>query len=302
MATLEDVRQRVRQQMLGYTRDQQQISLLADSVNASVGELLLDSSTAGAISRGLVEIDDELVLIKSVDQSTGTAAVMGGALGRGREGSVPAAHSAGALVTMSPLMPRVAITNAINDTIQAMYPTLPITRTVEVTKLAPVFEYGVPAEAVGIHYVTNQTIGPSKIWHPAPRWRFNLNADPGDFPTGKSIQLMDDTVPGRAIRIVYFVQPNILSQPGDDFSVISGYPNSAQDVVAWGACARLVPSYETARLQGQSIEGTERANLVPPKAALTAADYYRQLYEAALERERNRFFDEAPSFSFYQGG
>lgn len=302
MATLEDVRQRVRQQMLGYTRDQQQIALLNTSINASVGEMVLDSSTVQAISRGLVEIDDELILIKSVDQTTGTATVMGGALGRGREGSTPAAHSAGALVTMSPVMPRISITNAINDTVRAMYPTLPITQAVEITKLAPVFEYAMPAEAVEIHYVTMQTTGPSQVWYPGPRFRWNSNADPTAFPSGKSIQLLDDVIPGRAMRVVYMVQPNVLSAPGDDFSAVTGYPDSAQDVVAWGACARLVPSYETARLQGQAVEGTERANLVPPRAALQAADYYRSLYEAALERERNRFYDSAPMFSFYQGG
>jgi hypothetical protein len=150
--------------------------------------------------------------------------------------------------------------------------------------------------------VVGETIGPSKIWFPMPRWRFNAHANTTDFPTGKSVQLMDDIVPGRIIRIAYFVEPNILSQPTDDFAAVTGYPNSAQDVVAWGACARLVPSYETARLQAQSVEGTERANLVPPRSALQTADYYRQLYESSLQRERDRFFAEQPMFSFWQGG
>lgn len=302
MPTLEDLRLRVRQQILGYSRDQQQISMLVNSVTPTDTALVLDTSTQTAVSRGLVEIDDELILIKSLDVSTGTAAVMGGVLGRGREGSSAAAHAAGALVTMSPVMTREAITESINDTVRAMYPTLPITKATEIIKLAPVFEYGLPAEAVGVHYITVQTIGPSKIWHPGPRWRYNPNSDTTAFPTGKSIQLMDDVVPGRAIRIIYMVEPGQMVNATDDFHTTTGYENTAQDVVIWGALARIVPSYETARLQAQSIEGTERDNLVPPKAALQAADYYRGLYMEALTRERNRFFDESPNFAFWQGG
>lgn len=302
MPTLEDLRLRVRQQILGYSRDQQQITMLLDGVTPTDTALVLDTSTQTAVSRGLVEIDDELILIKSLDISTGTATVMGGVLGRGREGSSAASHAAGALVTMSPVMTREAITEAINDTVRAMYPSLPITKATEIIKLAPVFEYGLPAEAVGVHYITVQTIGPSKIWHPGPRWRYNPNSDTTSFPTGKSIQLMDDVVPGRAIRIIYMVEPGQLVNGTDDFHSITGYENTAQDIVIWGALARIIPSYETARLQAQSVEGTERDNLVPAQSALRTAAYYQSLYDAALARERNRFFDESPNFAFWQGG
>lgn len=302
MTTLEDLRQKVRQQILGYSRDQQQISMLTQDIGPTDATFTIDTATISAISRGLVEIDEELILVRQVDNTTGTVSVMGSALGRGREGSAPAAHSNGALVTMSPLMPRQGITNAINDTISAMYPTLPVTKVVEISKLAPVFEYALPAEAVGVHYVVGQTIGPSKIWFPMPRWRFNSDSNLTDFPSGKSLQLMDDIIPGRAMRVVYYVEPGQLSTGTDNWTTVTGYPDSAKDVAVWGAVSRLVPSYEVARLQGQSIEGTERDNLIPAKAAIQTAEYYRSLYQDALERERNRFFDESPNFSFWQGG
>lgn len=302
MTTLEDLRQRVRQQILGYSRDQQQIAMLTADMTSSAASFTLDTSTMTAISRGLVEIDDELILVKSLDVGSGTVSVMGNALGRGREGSTAAAHTAGALVTMSPLMPRQGITDAINATIQDMYPDLPVTKATEIPKLAPVYEYGLPAEAVGVHYITMQTIGPSKIWYPGPRWRYNSMADPTDFPTGRSVQLLDDVVPGRAMRIVYLVPPTPLSLATDVFETVTGYPGSAIDCVIWGAMSRLLPSYETARLQAQSIEGTERDNLVPAKAALQTAAYYNQLAQDALAHERARFFDETPNFAFWQGG
>lgn len=301
MTTFNDLCLRVRQQILGYTRDQQQISMLTQDIGSADATFTVDTTTQQALSRGLVEIDSELILVKQIDASTGTLSVMGGALGRGREGSAAAFHSAGALITQSPLMPAVAIQNAITDTVSSMYPTLPTTGVTEIIKLAPVFEYALPAEAVGVHYVTMQTIGPSKIWHPGPRWRYNNNADPTDFPSGKSVQLMDDVVPGRAMRVVYLTEPGVMVSPSDQFTV-TGYPETAHDCAVWGATARLVPAYEVARLQAQSIEGTERDSLVPPKAALAAADYFRGLYMEALDRERTRFFDATPNFAFWQGG
>lgn len=302
MTTLEDLRQKIRQQILGYTRDQQQISMLTQNITASDTSFTLDTSTLSVISRGLVEIDEELILVKQVDNTTGTLSVMGGVLGRGREGTTAASHSTGALVTMSPVMPRQGITNAINDTIIAMGSELRVVKTVEISKLAPVFEYALPAEAIGVHYVVGQTIGPSKIWFPMPRWRFNEDANTTDFPSGKSLQLMDDIIPGRAMRVAYYVHPGELSTGTDDWTAVTGYPDSAKDIAVWGAVARLVPSYEVARLQAQSIEGTERDNLIPAKAALQTAEYYRSLYQDALAREVKRFYDESPNFAFWQGG
>ena len=86
MTTLEDLRQRVRQQILGYSRDQQQIAMLTADMTSSAASFTLDTSTMTAISRGLVEIDDELILVKSLDVGSGTVSVMGNALGRGRGG------------------------------------------------------------------------------------------------------------------------------------------------------------------------------------------------------------------------
>jgi hypothetical protein len=50
------------------------------------------------------------------------------------------------------------------------------------------------------------------------------------------------------------------------------------------------------------VEGTERANLTPPKAALQTAAYYQSLFQQRKEEERMRIFDEKPNYAFWQGG
>lgn len=64
----------------------------------------MSAETAGEISRGLIEVDDELMLVQKVSQSDGIVTLLPG--GRGFR-SVAATHSAGALVTNNPKFPRV---------------------------------------------------------------------------------------------------------------------------------------------------------------------------------------------------
>lgn len=301
MTTLEDLRQRVRSQLMGFTRDQQQVAVLAAPITSSDTSLTLDTNTARNISRGLVEIDDELILLQSLDLSTNVATIIGGVNGRGREGSVAASHSANALVTMSPTVPRVRLTEAINQAIMAMYPKIPIFSTTEITKLAPVFEYAMPADCTEIWYIVSDTVGPSQVHYPSPRWRFNPKAPTSDFASGKSIQLLDFVTPGRAIRIVYTKAPVELVNATDAISV-SGYDDRMSETIIWGALARLIPSFEAARLQQLAVEGTERAALVPASAATKTAAYYEALFQQALDLERNRIMDETPNFAFWQGG
>lgn len=301
MTTLEDLRQRVRSQVMGFTRDQQQVGELAASITASDTTISLDANTSKNISRGLIEIDDELILIRSVDQSTNVATVMGGVNGRGREGSVAASHAIAALATMSPAVPRVRVTEAINQTVLAMYPKVPIFSTTEITKLAPVFEYALPADCTEIWYIVSDTVGPTQVHYPSPRWRFNPKAPTDDFPSGKSIQLLDYVTPGRAIRIVYTKAPSQFVNGTDAISV-TGYDDRMAETIVWGALARLIPAYETARLQQLAVEGTERANLVPAQAATKTAAYYEALFQQSLQLERDRIMDETPNFAFWQGG
>jgi len=301
MTTLEDLRQRVRSQIMGFTRDQQQVSELAVAMSPTDTTFTLDSNTVRNISRGLVEIDDELILVKSVDQSTNVASIVGLTNGRAQHGSVAASHAQNAIVTMSPVLPRVRVTEAINQAILACYPTIPVFGTTEITKSAPVFEYQMPADAEDIWYVVSDTVGPSQVHYPSPRWRFNGNAPTSDFSTGRSVQLLDFVTPGRSIRIVYTKSPTTLTN-ATDLLTATGYDDRMQEAIVWGACARLVPAYESARLQQLAVEGTERANLVPAGAASRAAAYYEQLFEVALQRERDRVLEQTPNYAFWQGG
>jgi hypothetical protein len=300
MTTLDQLVRQVRQSLLGYAMNQESVSELSAPMTAADTTFTCDTGTVTNLSRGLVEIDDELILVKSYDATNGVVSIMGLTNGRGYEGTVAASHSANSLVVSNPAFPKARIKEAINETIRALYPTLVVFGSTEITKLAPVVEYELPSEVDGVWYVTGQLIGPSKVAQPLPNWRYNPKARTANFPSGKSIQLFDYVTAGQAMKVVYSKAPTALVNGSDELTT-TGYPDRYADLVVYGACKRLLPSLEAARLQLQAVEATERAPLVPPQSAAKAASLYASLYAERLEEERARQWDEVPNYATFQG-
>jgi hypothetical protein len=285
MTTLDQLVRQVRQQLLGYSMNQESVSELSAPMTATDTSFSCDAGTVLNLSRGIVEIDDELILVKTYDAQSGVVTVMGLGNGRGYEGTTAASHAVNSLVTSNPAFPKARIKAAINETIRSLYPTLVVFGSTEVE---------------GVWYVTGQLIGPSKVAQPLPNWRYNPKAREGNFPSGKSIQLLDYVTAGQAMKIVYSKAPEVLVSGSDDFT-LTGYPERYTDLVVYGACKRLVPALESARLQLQSVETTERAPLVPPASATKVTQLYASLFAERLEEERARQFDEVPNFATFQG-
>jgi hypothetical protein len=300
MTTFDQIVRQVRQQLLGYALSQESMSVLSVAMNAGDTTFQADGETIANLSRGLVEIDDELILVKKWDQQSGTVTVLGGTAGRGYEGTAAASHAQNALITSNPAFPRARIKEAVNQTITTLYPELVVFSSTEITKLAPVVEYELPADCADVWYVTGQLIGPSKVAQPLPNWRYNPKARAANFPSGKSIQILDYVTAGQAVKVVYAKTPSALVNNSDEFTT-TGYPERYVDLVVYGTCMRLLPALEAARLQMQAVEATERAPLVPPASAAKAMAMYAQLYQQRLQEERDQLYSDVPNYAFFQG-
>jgi hypothetical protein len=297
--TFNDIVQRVKQQLLGYTRDQAAITYLAQPMTATDTSFTVDIETVTALSRGLAEVGDEMLLVKKYDRTSGTVTVFGNAsTGRGVEATVAAPHNMGDIVTADPRYPRARIKEAINDTIRGMYPDVWVFGEYEFPWVAARYEYPLPADVEQVYKVTSNTIGPSGVWFPNSSWRFNPQASvtpgqvkPTPTPTGKSLQVMRDyIVPGRNVRVIYQKAPTELTNDSD-LLTSTGFPERYVDIVTYGACWRLLPAYDAARLQQQSIEASERAPLVPPGSAANISREYQRIYQTRLIEERDRLFE-----------
>jgi hypothetical protein len=290
VSTFDQLVQVVLGNLQGFSLDQDQITYLASAIDAD--DLSLSVGDIRELSRGLVEIDDEVLWVQSVDQSSNVATVA--PHGRGWLGTTAASHAQNSVVTNNPKWPRVIVKRAINDTVTSTYPDLFQVKTTTFTFNAAKFAYELPADVDDIHSVSWDVIGPSRRWPRLSRWRFMPDANTTSFASGKAIELLDSVVPGRTVQVTYMKAPAKLTNGSDEFATVTGLPSTAEDVVIYGACYRLSGYLDIPRLQQQNVEGTNRSQLVPPGSAANASKYFYALYSERLSQEREMLLGRYP--------
>jgi hypothetical protein len=285
MPTLQNLVDRVRQELAGFSQNQQQFTSLAANISNSQTSFTVADATQ--VSRGTIEVDNqELMLVQSVNQQTNTVTI--NPFGRGYASTTANSHLSGVKIENSPIWPTVRLTEAINDAIRGVYPQIWATNNTSIPKISVVYEYGLPADAEEIISVQYQLIGPSHVWRFAQNWRFvgQANTPTGELgSTGKAIYIGDDIVPGRQIWVTYRKEPTELVNLTDDFTTVTGLPATSHDVIVYGACMKLSPQLEGPRLSISSVEASERAQYVQPGSASKVSQYFGQLYAQRLEQE-----------------
>jgi hypothetical protein len=293
MPALSDLVNRTRQMLLGFSQEQQQYTFL--TTGATPGDVTFTVDDASQVSRGLIEIDGlELCLVKKILRNNTTAQIVLDPFGRGWAGTTAATHAINAKIENNPVFPTIRVVEAINDTIRSVYPNLFGVGTKSITKNAVVFEYDLAAAAEEIISVQNSVIGPTNIWPFSSNWRFVGQANTGAFPSGKALYIGDDVMPGQKIFVTYMQEPVELVNLSDDFAGVTTLPATAQDVIIYGACMKLTPSLEGARLTLNAIEASERSQFVQAGAASRVSTYFGQLYNQRLEQEAAKLRDRYP--------
>lgn len=291
-STFLDLQNRVKQLLYGITWDQEQYTYLTNSIGASDTTIVVNDATQ--ISRGLIEIDSELLNVQTFNPSTNTLTIF--PFGRGFYGSTATTHAANASVINNSKFPKIRVQESINDIINEVYPTLFAVKSANFNKIAVQYGYGLPADADEILNVNYAVIGPSQIWPSMRRWRFDPNADSSNFPTGKSIHLLEEVTPGRIMRVTYIGQPSNLVNDTDEFAAVTGLPETAKDCIVYGAAAKLMVAYDAARLQMDSVEASERAALTQPTSAANTSKYFMAIYQERLDLEGKKLRDRYPTY------
>lgn len=295
MSTFGELTEQTLLQLYGYTTLQDQSTFLTAGLNASA--TTLGVGDVASVSRGVLEIDDELMWVDSINTQQSTLTLP--PYGRGFRGTTAAAHDTGARVTSSPMFPRSAVKRAINDAIRAVFPDLFGVGTATIMFNPAVSTYSLPAGSLDVLQVSWQSIGPSREWLPVRRWRVDKNADPTTFTSGVTVSLYDAIVPGRNVRIVYTKQPTVLSSPSDDYVTVTGLPASTEDVIRLGAAYRMVPFFDSAHLSGMTAEADFSANQRPVGSSAQLGRFLLQMYQVRLAEETKRLQSLFPARSHY---
>ena len=206
MSTFLDLINETNLALTGYTNRQDQATYLTAPMASS--DLSFTVADGTVLTRGLVEIDDELIWVDSFDRNTNTATIP--QYGRGFRDTTAQSHTAGTRVTIAPSFPRSVIRRNINLAIDGVYPDLFGTFYTIFNWQAARTTYVLPNEAIDILGCSWQTIGPSKEWLPVRRWRIDKNANIPAFSTNRTLSIYDGIVPGRTVQAVYSKKPSEL--------------------------------------------------------------------------------------------
>ena len=279
----------------GFTTTQDQATYL--TAPATEADTSMSVADATAISRGIVEIGDELIFVDSVD--TAAVQLRLPPYGRGFRSTTAAAHESGVRVVSSPMFPRGLVKQTINESIRAVFPDLFGVATTTIMFNPAVSTYELPAGALDVLAVSWQSVGPSREWMPVRRYRVDKTASVGAFASGVTVSLYDAIVPGRNVKVTFTQQPAALVGPADDFATVTGLPASCEDVIRLGAAYRLTPFFDSGHLSGMSAEADFSANMRPVGGAAQLSKFLLQMYQVRLSEETKRLQSIFPARSHY---
>lgn len=280
--------------LTGYTNRQDQATFLTAPLSAT--DLTFTVADGTVLTRGLVEIDEELIWVDSFDRTTNTATIP--AYGRGFRDTTATTHTVGTRVTVSPSFPRSVIRRNIQQAIDAVYPDLFGVYYTTFTFQAAVTTYVLPDEAVDVLAISWQTIGPSKEWLPIRHYRVDRTANPIVWNSGKTISIREGIIPGRQIMVTYTKKPTVLQQDSDDFSM-TGLEDTCREVIVLGAAYRTAMYLDFGRVPALSAEAGSMGQSNPIGSAVNIGRAIQNLYQQRLQIEIRRLQEQFPPRTHY---
>jgi hypothetical protein len=283
MATLNQLTEQTLGEVNSYVKNQESVTIITSSVSSTDVTFSVDDVTA--ISRGIAEIDDELIYVKKSISSSGTLQILGTSgnpVGRGWRGTTSTSHVSGSIVRNNPIFPKTQVKRAINETIKAM--TFPCISYETFTFNGSDYSYIMPDSLVDITGISWDVPDSTGVWQLVKGWRLDTNYYDATTSTIKqALILKESPMPGRTVNVQYTKYPTSITDNQE--LTVSGLPASCEDVVRLGAMYRLLSTVDSGKVTATSVSADALDQPVQAGASTNAAKYIFQLYTVRLAEE-----------------
>lgn len=291
MSTGTVVINRTLRQLLSGTVEQKNKLAAALTVSDTSVPMLydLDGLRAGAV----FEIDSELFYVWEANSGSKTLTVE-----RGWNGSTPAAHTSGSIVTLNPRFPRAQIFEALNDEIQDL--SSPMHGLFQVKffdldyngsdlyiNLPPVSSI-IDLISVHVRYLADDYIQIRKV-------KLVRDMPTDDFSSGYAIKFEQPARQGR-LRIVYKAPFTPLTSETQSLTNWAGLPQSCEDIINIGTQIRMMAPREIKRNFTESQGDTRRSDEVPPGAVAGSITNLLRMRRDRITAEASRLIRQYPTF------
>jgi len=257
----------------------------------SIGE----ASNSGIVKGVIIEINEELMYVTSVDGTTVNVI-------RGYGGSTASTtgHAINSLVRVSPKFPTHRIIDAINHDLRDLSSPdsgLFQIKTTSFTYNAAIDGYdlaGLTSEEVqSIYSVTYAQVGVEAREPEVISWKLRRNRDTASFSSGLALVLYGTAWPGKKVTVSYKSPFTSITNGSTALSTV-GLPTTAYDLQPLGAAMALMTT-RPIRREFLDAEGTSRMATEVPPGAISAS--FRDLMgrrQARLRAESARLASMYP--------
>jgi hypothetical protein len=283
MATLNQLTEQTIGEVNSYVKNQESVTFITNTATAGDVTMLVDD--AQALSRGIVEIEDELIYLKKSIPTSGSIQVLGttaNPVGRGWRATTATSHPSGSIVRNNPIFPRTQVKRAILETIKGM--NFPCIASHTFTFNGSDYSYILPdatEDIVGISWDVPDSTG---VWQLIRHWRLDKNYYDESTATIKQALILNEApMPGRTVNVQYTKFPTAITDNQE--LTVSGLPSSCEDVVRLGAMYRLLSTVDPGKVSATSVSADALDQPVQAGASTNAAKYIFQLYTVRLAEE-----------------
>jgi hypothetical protein len=281
MATLTQLTEQTIGEIGSYIKNQESVTIITNAIDSDDLTLTVDDATAA--SKGIIEIDEELLYVKKSVAASGTLQILGTASvasGRGWRGTTATSHIAGSIVRNNPIFPRSQVKRALLETIKGM--NFPVIANETFTFNGSDYSYVMPDSLVDVTGVSWELPDSTGVWALIKRWRLDTNyLDSGT--TKQALILNEAPMSGADVRVQYTKYPTTITDNQE--LTVSGLPSSCEDVVRLGAMYRLLSTVDPGKVTATSVSADVLDQPVSAGASTSAAKYIFQLYSVRLAEE-----------------
>lgn len=283
MATLNQLTEQTIAEISSYVKNQESVTIITSSVSSS--DVTFSVDDVSAISRGIAEINDELIYVKKAISSSGTLQILGttgNPVGRGWRATTATSHPSGSVVRNNPIFPRTQVKRAILETIKGM--SFPCISNETFTFNGSDYSYIMPDSLVDITGISWDVPDSTGVWQIIKGWRLDTNYyDATTNSIKQALVLKESPMPGRTVNVQYTKYPTAITDNQD--LTVSGLPASCEDVVRLGAMYRLLSTVDPGKVTATSVSADALDQPVQAGASTAAAKYVFQLYTVRLQEE-----------------
>ena len=283
MATLSQLVEQTTAEIGAYIKNQESITIITSSIDAD--DLTIAVDDVKSLSKGIVEIDEELLYVKKAIADSGTIEIIGTSgnpSGRGWRGTTATSHVSGSIVRNNPLFPRSQVKRALLETIKGM--NFPVIANETFQFNGSDYSYIMPDALEDITGISWDVPDSTGVWQIIKNWRLDTNYyDPATATTKQALVLKEAPMPGRDVRVQYTKFPTTITDNQE--LTVSGLPSSCEDVVRLGAMYRLLSTVDSGKVTAVSVSADALDQPVQAGASTSAAKYIFNLYTIRLAEE-----------------